>query len=112
LHGIFWVVLSKKSIRKIKIGFKIKYLMPYANFIEPMNAFSYKFRVVAPGLLMGLIPYILGLICNNEYMTIFGIFFTLVASGDLLVLWKLRRIKGSAIVEGHPKNVGCFVYKP
>jgi hypothetical protein len=41
-----------------------------------------------------------------------GALFVLATGGDLLVLWVIRELPASALVEDHPTRAGCYVLDP
>ena len=112
IHGLSWVYFSKKTFDTIKFGFQWKTLTPYAHSTEPLEVSAYRVGVMMPGLLMGVFPYLLGIITGNVWIIFFGLFFTLSASGDALVLWSIRKVKSGQLVEDHPTRCGCYVIEP
>ncbi|MDZ7691750.1 MAG: hypothetical protein U5K69_11605 [Balneolaceae bacterium] len=40
---------------------------------------------------------------------LFGYLLTITASGDLLILWTIRRLEAGAEVIDHPERAGCKV---
>ncbi|MEA3396047.1 MAG: DUF3267 domain-containing protein [Chloroflexota bacterium] len=112
IHGLSWVYFSKKTFDTIKFGFQWKTLTPYAHSTEPMEVTAYRLGAMMPGLLMGVFPYLLGIITGNVWIMFFGSFFTLSAIGDALVLWSIRKIKSGQLVEDHSTRCGCYVIEP
>ena len=64
-----------------------------------------------PGLVVGLLPSLVGIATGNGWIMLFGLFFTFAAGGDLLVLWLIRKVDAKVLVEDHPTNAGCYVYE-
>ena len=112
IHCLAWAYFSKKPFKTIKIGFQWKTFTPYAHSTEPMDVTSYRTGAMMPGLLMGILPYLLGVITGNIWITYFGIFFTLSAIGDVLVLWSIRKVKSGQLVQDHPARCGCCIIEP
>ena len=112
IHGLTWAYFSKKSFKTIEIGFQWKTFTPYAHSTEPMEVNAYRLGGMMPGLLLGVYPYLLGVITGNAWIMFFGLFFTLSASGDALVLWSIRKVKSGQLVEDHPTHCGCYVIEP
>ena len=111
LHAFTWVKLGQKNFNLIKFGIDRKTLSPYAHLKEPVNIRIYRWGVLMPGLILGLIPVFFGFILGISPLFLFGIFFTYAAGGDFLVLWLLRKVPGHLIVEDHPAEVGCLVHE-
>lgn len=109
IHGIVWLYFAGKKNEHFKFGFNWKTLTPYAHCKEPMDVTSYRLGAAAPGLILGIVPYLIGLIAGNPIVTIFGLFFSMAASGDALILWILRNVEKGKQVEDHPTRVGCYI---
>lgn len=109
IHAISWWWFDDIPWKKIHFGLKWKILTPYVHCPEPVEITNYRWGVAMPGILLGVIPYLLGLIFHNGWLLAFGLFFTLAASGDILILWLLRNIKSGKKVQDHPEKVGCVV---
>jgi len=60
---------------------------------------------------LGLVPGILSIAIGSKSMLIFGILFTMVAAGDILIIHKLRKEKTDDFVQDHPSEVGCYIYR-
>lgn len=111
IHGLSWAYFGDKPLSAIKFGFQAKTLTPYAHCKEPMEARAYRLGATMPGLLLGVIPSLAGIIMGNGWVMFFGLFFTFAAGGDALILWLIRGVEGRALVEDHPTNAGCYVYE-
>jgi hypothetical protein len=112
LHALGWAIAARKPWRAFRFGFQLKTLTPYAHCTEPMPARAYRVGVLMPGLLLGLLPLGVGLLSGAGWLFVFGLLFTFVAGGDALILWVLRRVPGTALVEDHPSAAGCVVIEP
>ncbi len=109
IHGIAWMYFAGKKNGHIKFGVNWKTLTPYAHCTEPMEIAPYRLGAAAPGIILGFIPYLIGLVTGNPVITLFGLFFSFAASGDGLILWILRKVEKGKLVEDHPSRAGCFV---
>lgn len=107
IHGLAWVWFGKISIKDIKFG--LKSLAPYTHCKVPIRAKAYRMGAFMPVLLLGVLPYTIGLLAGNGWLPAFGLVYILAAGGDLLVLWILRGVDGQALVEDHPSQAGCYV---
>ncbi len=72
-----------------------------------MRARAYRLGVVTPGIVLGVVPSVAGIITGNGWVMSFGLFFRFVAGGDFLILWLVRRVAGRALVEDHPTKVAA-----
>ncbi len=109
LHGLTWMAAAKLDWNAIKYGFKLSALTPYAHCKEPISAKAYRWGIVAPGLILGILPFIASLWFGNAWLLGFGFIFTLAAGGDFLMLWIIKNIPDDSLVKDHPDRVGCKV---
>ncbi|WP_266202540.1 DUF3267 domain-containing protein [Pontibacter kalidii] len=109
LHGLTWAFFCKQGIRSIKYGVHWRYLTPYCHCQEMLPLRPYILGGMMPGLVMGLLPALAGMVTGNLLLFLFGLFFSIAASGDLLVLWMLRHAKSTDLVQDHPEKIGCYV---
>jgi hypothetical protein len=111
IHGATWAAFAPDGWKSIKFGFNLKAMMPYANCRAPLRARHYRLGGLMPGLMLGALPFVFGLVLNFPVVAMFGAFFTLVAGGDFWVLYTLRKESPAAIVLDHPTRVGCVVLR-
>jgi Putative zincin peptidase len=111
IHAAGWVLFARKPWRSIRFGFKWKTLTPYAHCREPMPAAAYRWGAVLPGVLLGFLPAVAGMITGDGWSTVFGILFLVAAAGDGIVLWVIRSVPGRTLVEDHAERAGCYVYE-
>ncbi len=110
IHGVSWKLAAGLPFEKIKFGFQIKTLTPYAHCTVPIAKSSYVVGTLMPAGVLGFIPFIISLINGNGWILVFGILFTFAAVGDFLIVWLIRFVPWNKLVEDHPVNAGCFVY--
>jgi hypothetical protein len=112
LHALGWIIAGRLPVRRVGFGFKLRTLSPYAHLRGTVPARIYRVGVLLPLLALGLAPYLLGILFDQQLVMIYGLFFILAAGGDLLVLWLLRGVPGETMVEDHPSRAGCVVHSP
>jgi hypothetical protein len=111
IHGVAWAMASGRPLSDVSFGFQWKTLTPYAHLQEPVPATAYRWGAVMPAVMLGLLPYLVGLALGSGWLACLGLFFIFTAGGDLLVLWLLRGVGGGALTEDHPSRAGCYVYR-
>ncbi|ARS36135.1 DUF3267 domain-containing protein [Pontibacter actiniarum] len=111
LHGLTWAVFCKRGVKAVTYGVHWSYLTPYCHCREVLPLRPYILGGLMPGLVMGLLPALAGMATGKLLLFLFGLLFTLAASGDLLVLWMLRHARASDLVQDHPEKIGCYVYR-
>jgi hypothetical protein len=112
LHGLAWAWFGRKPWSAIRFGFQLRTLTPYAHCKEPLEVRAYRAGAAAPGIVLGLIPLAIATAIGNGWLLWFGLFFTLAALGDLIILWLLRDVPAGRLVEDHPVRAGCYVLAP
>jgi hypothetical protein len=112
LHGFTWAIFCKNGLRSIKYGVHWKMLTPYCHCKEVLPLQQYVIGGMMPGLVMGLLPALAGIATGHFLLFLFGLFFSMAAAGDLLILWMLRHQKKSDLIQDHPDKIGCYVLSP
>lgn len=111
IHGLSYCLFAGKPLSTMKFGYQKETLTPYVQLREPIGARAYRLGVAMPGLLLGLIPSIIGVATGSVGMMLFGTLFLLGAGVDFLILWLIRGVEHDALVEDHPTNAGCYVIR-
>lgn len=109
IHGISWILFGRKPASAITFGFQWKTITPYAHLKEPVDVAAYRIGAVLPGLVLGILPYLLSLGLGSGDLFWFGLVHTSAAGGDWLILWLIRHVRAGLQVEDHPTDAGCYV---
>lgn len=109
LHALGWITAGRIGWRDIKFGVVWKALAPYAHCKVAVSKSAYVFALLLPLLLMGVIPYLYALWSASAWWLWFATFYSVAASGDILVYWLIRKVDGNKLVIDHPQRVGCQV---
>ena len=109
LHAIGWTFFGRQPWSAIHFGVFWKALTPYTHLKVPIEVNAYRLGGLLPGLVTGVLPYLVSLWLGSAAWLWFGLMMTAAASGDLLVLWLLRRLPAGTLVQDHPSRVGCTV---
>jgi hypothetical protein len=110
IHALSWKVLGGASWEHIEFG--VKKLTPYTHCTTTLPLSAYRWGTALPGLVLGVLPLVVGLLWGWGQLFIWGIVFTSAASGDAMVLWLLREAPSRAQVRDHPSEVGCQLLIP
>lgn len=111
IHGITWAKFAKEGFKSIKFGVLRKTLTPYCHCKEALTVKQYIIGAIAPAIILGIIPSIIAILIESFGLLIFGIFFTTAAAGDFLIINLIRKEKCSDLVQDHPSEAGCFIYR-
>lgn len=109
IHGLSWVVFGSKPCSAIRFGFQWKSLTPYAHLTEPVEVHAYRLGAFMPGLILGILTFVLSLLLGNGDLFWFSLIHASAAGGDWLILWLIRNVKAGVQVEDHPTHAGCYV---
>ena len=109
IHGLAWLILTKGNYKGIKFGLIWKYMTPYCHYQKPVFIWQYRIALLAPGLLIGIIPYGFSLFVGSFPSLLFSTLFTFGAIGDFIILWLIRHEKSNTKVQDHPDKIGCII---
>ena len=111
VHGITWALYAKKGFRSIKFGVLWKYITPYCHCKEPLQIRHYLIGAITPFIFVGLLPAVYAIITGSINWLLFGIFYTVGAVGDFLIIKLLLPEKRNDYALDHPSEAGCYVYR-
>ncbi|MCA9903976.1 MAG: DUF3267 domain-containing protein [Anaerolineae bacterium] len=109
IHALGWKTFGNLRWRDLSFGVDRATLSPYCHAHVPMTAAAYRIGALLPGILIGFLPAIIGIVLADAFLTAMGAFLLSAAIGDFIVLWVLRTIPANAHVLDHPSNAGCYV---
>lgn len=111
IHGITWAMYAKNGFKSIKFGVLWKALTPYCHCSEPLKVKHYITGGIMPAIILGFLPFVYSLFTGNALWLFFGIFFTMSAVGDFLIVNLVRKENMNSLVLDHPSEVGCYVFR-
>lgn len=111
IHGIAWAKFADNGFKSIKFGVLWKMLTPYCHCKVPLTVKQYIIGAIAPAIILGFLPAIIAIFTGNLGVLIFGIFFTMAAGGDFLVIYMIRKENKDDLVQDHPSEAGCYIYR-
>ncbi len=111
IHGFTWAIFAKRGFKSIKFGVLWKMLTPYCHCKEPLKVKEYIIGAIAPAILLGIFPAVFAIFNGNVGMLVFGMFFTMAACGDFLIIDLIRKEDPNDLVEDHPTEAGCYIYR-
>lgn len=108
LHGVGFVMGGMRW-RDVKFGVFWQALTPYATSPVPMRVHTYRVATSLPGLVLGLLPTVTGVVTGHGAVTLYGAFMLAAAGGDAIVLWVTRHLAKDVLVRDCHHAVGCEV---
>jgi hypothetical protein len=109
IHALAWSAFGRMPLKRIRFGFQASTLTPYAHALDPMPARAYRLGALMPALLLGVLPFAVGVAISSVSLALYGMIFVFAAGGDLLILWLIRGVDPRALVLDHPSRAGCIV---
>ncbi|MHA2611597.1 MAG: DUF3267 domain-containing protein [bacterium JZ-2024 1] len=111
LHAVGFLAFGRIPRRAIKFGvhWSWQVIMPYCTCSVPVPAYIYRIAVLLPGIVLGVLPALLGIILKEANMTFWGALMFAGAGGDFTILWLIRSVPASALVRDHPSEIGCEI---
>jgi len=100
-------LLAGVPASEIRFGIERRTLSPYAHTPAQMPARGYRLALMAPGVILGVLPAAAGLITGSNLLAALGMFQLIGATGDMYVLWLMRKLPADALVCDHPTLLGC-----
>jgi putative zincin peptidase len=92
--------------QQIRFGFQWKALTPYVHCSAALPARAYRLAVVLPGIVLGLIPLVVGFAGHLDWMVLYGTAMLAGAAGDLLILLLMLPIGGDTLIRDHATKPG------
>jgi len=111
IHGVTWAIYAKRGFRSIRFGIMLKLLTPYCHCKEALQVKHYIIGAIMPAIILGLLPAIYGIATGDHGIVMFGGFFTIAAGGDFMIIHLLRNERMETMVQDHPSEAGCYVYR-
>lgn len=111
IHGITWSMFTKNGHKSIKYGVLWKMVTPYCHCKEPLIVKHYIIGAITPAIILGFLPAVYSILTGNIGFLFFGIFFTMAALGDFMIINLLRKENLNSFVLDHPSEAGCFIYR-
>ena len=107
LHALGFIIFGRVKMSDLKLGIIWRYLTPYAHCRVAVSARAYRFALLLPYILLGVLPVIFSYLLSLVWLNIYGTIFCLLAGGDLLVFWLIRHVPSQYKLLDHPSLCGC-----
>ncbi len=109
IHAFTWMIVAGLPRSAVSFGVHRPTLSPYAHVNVSITVNAYRLGVLMPGFLLGILPYLIALFTGHDLLLLLSIANTTAAGGDWIVLWLLRRLPSTTMVQDHPTRIGCYV---
>lgn len=110
IHAVTFKLFLKGEKECVKISIDKNSLTPYCHCKEKLRLWQYAIAIIAPGIILGLIPYILAIYYKDIIWLCFSWINFSAAGGDILIILKIIKYgKFNVWVMDHPEKVGFLV---
>jgi hypothetical protein len=110
LHAAGWLISAR--VPRSEIEFGMRHLTPYAHTSATVEAAPYRIGIALPALLLGGLPAVLSWLTGSGVLMLYGALMLSAAAGDILILWLIRDVPASRLMQDHPTRAGCRVRQP
>lgn len=107
LHALGWMRWGGATRADLRVGSTA--LVAYVACARPVRARTYRRIIALPGLVLGVAPALAAIVTGNDALLYFGLAHLGAATGDAVILWRLRGVPGAALVRDHGTRVGCVL---
>ena len=109
VHGFTWLLLLHKGFSHLSFGIMAGGCV-YCHIDVPMAKKPYVIGALMPLLLVGLVPWVAGIVTGSLLWMLVGGIFIGAAVGDMMIVWTIRKESADVLVYDHPSEAGCYVY--
>jgi hypothetical protein len=92
LHAVGYAVFGRVPWRQIEFGVRWSQLIVYARSRVPVARPAYCKALMLPTIVLGVVPAVVGLSLGIGWMTLYGFFLVVLATGDFINLWGILRL--------------------
>lgn len=109
IHAIGFWLFGKVQWKNIKFGIIKGALMPYTHCENVVHSKAYGLTLLLPTLILGIVPFVIGLIERSILFYFYGAIMIVAGLGDFLVYLKVRKIPKDSFVIDHSDKIGFKV---
>jgi len=109
LHAIGFRYFGGAPWRSIRMGIQWRTVTPFAQALVPVSARAYRWTAALPGLALGALPIVAGVLLDVPFASGLGVLMLAGAGGDAAIIWAMRRTPADALVLDCPHALGCLV---
>ena len=113
IHGATWAMFTPDKWKNISFGVLWKTLNPYCTCNQPLTRGQYLAGLLAPCVVLGLVPCVVSWFNHSGWILAFGFVMTMSAGGDLLIgsLILKTRTPPETLYYDHPTQIGLVLFE-
>ena len=110
IHFLTWQLASGFPMSEFRVGIRWNSITPVIGCQRPMKVWQFRLGLIAPFVLMGVVPVGIAFYSNNTWLLFSSVTFMAWASADLLTFLQLWKVDRNSFVEMHRSKLGCVVF--
>lgn len=114
IHGAVFACFTKEHFRSVSFGVIWSMLTPYCTCREPLKRAHYLLAILAPTVVLGVLPAVIALACGFWGVLLLGVLMILGGGGDIMCAFRLLTYKAKGkdcVFFDHPYEVGLVVFE-
>ncbi len=111
LHGWAAVLWGGLRMKHIRFGIHWKALIPYCHYTLPLSIKGYRRVTLFPLYVTGAISVALMLVAPKLWSAMLAATAVSTCIGDIWIFLKLRRFDEASMVNDHPSEIGCDIFR-
>ncbi|MDX1429240.1 MAG: DUF3267 domain-containing protein, partial [Rhodothermales bacterium] len=108
LHALGMIATGTPA-SSISFGAKLREGVVYIHCATPMSLTAYRFTLLLPLVVTGVVPAIVGIVIGSGWVTVYAALMIVSAIGDMEMVYRLRELPGTTLVRDHPHELGCEI---
>lgn len=101
IHALGAIMTGKCSVKDIKFGVNLKQAMLYCHIKKPLSVGAYRFAIILPLIITGIIPLIISTIWGNIFMVLLFCFMVSGGAGDIIMFFSLTAYDKNTLILDH-----------
>lgn len=106
-HLAAYYVIGRVPRGAARLGGGHVALAPRVRCATLLPARTYRAILLAPGVLLGVVPGIAGIAVGSWLPVVWGVWMLVASGGNLATLWAMRGLPAATPVRAHPTRAGC-----
>lgn len=114
VHGLFYGLFTGNHWGNVILGVQWKTLTPFCTCCEPITINQYILMLLAPTMLLGLLPGLFSILMANSFLFIVSQCMLVMSGSDLLFAVRLMFLKTSGddvLIVAHPTKSGFYCFE-
>ncbi len=109
LHALGAIMTGGATFKDIKFGIHLKQMMLYCHIGKPLKAGAYKFAIILPLIVTGIIPLVISAIWGNIFLVVLFCFMVSGGAGDVIMFISLAGAGKDTLVLDHPSAPAYYL---